>query len=104
MKRLIKKLVPNKVLSAYQDYKRRQAYKNQIDTYRGNAVTCPICNSTFKKFAPFGVVTRENAKCHVCGSLERHRLLWKYLKEKTDIFTENRKTRLLHFAPERPFY
>lgn len=104
MKKLIKKLVPNKIINAYRDYKRQEAYKNQIEVYRGNSVVCPICNSTFKQFAPFGLVKRENAKCHVCGSLERHRLMWKYLREKTGIFNDNKKIRLLHFAPERSFY
>ena len=104
MKRLIRKLVPNKIVNAYQNYKRRQAYKSQIEVYQGNAVVCSICNSTFEKFAPFGIVKRENAKCHVCGSLERHRLMWKYLKEKTDIFNDDKKIRLLHFGPEKSFY
>ena len=36
-----------------------------------------------------------------CLSLERHRLLWLYLKEKTDFFSAPLK--VLHFAPEQPF-
>ena len=35
-------------------------------------------------------------------SLERHRLLWLYLKNETDLFTAHQK--LLHFAPEQAFY
>ena len=35
-------------------------------------------------------------------SLERHRLLWLYLKNETDFFTT--KKRVLHFAPEQAFY
>jgi SAM-dependent methyltransferase len=35
----------------------------------------------------------------VCGSLERHRLMYLYMTQKTDLFSGNRK-RMLHVAPE----
>jgi SAM-dependent methyltransferase len=35
-------------------------------------------------------------------SLERHRLLWLYLKNETDFFSS--KLKILHFAPEQAFY
>lgn len=44
---------------------------------------------------------RENALCPNCLALERHRLIWLYLKEKTDFFTEDIK--FLHIAPELCF-
>ncbi len=61
---------------------------------------CPCCNSYFCKFLPFGVKTnlRANARCPVCGSLERLRLLWLYLKNKTNLYAAD--LRVLHFAPE----
>src|SRR5688572_23954068 len=99
MRKLIKKIVPDFILQSYRDYKKRQ----QIKPYLGDKVLCPLCNSLFNKFAPIGVVKR-NAACPVCGSLERHRLLWKYLNEKTNLFTNNARIRLLHFAPERSFF
>lgn len=37
-------------------------------------------------------------------SLERHRLLWKYLNKKTNFFNTGKTIRLLHFAPEKQFY
>ena len=67
-------------------------------------VMCPICGSTFAGFAEFGVVKRKNAQCLSCESLERHRLLWKYLHDKTDLFRVKEPRRLLHFAPEKVFY
>lgn len=97
MKKLIKKIVPKFLLREYKDYKK-------FKPYRGNKVYCPICKSHFKKFASFGVVERENAKCPKCGSLERHRLLWKYMNEKTNLFNKDLRIRLLHFAPEKSFY
>lgn len=71
--------------------------------YAGTGVECLICKSQYKVFAPMGLKPRENALCLNCGSLERHRLLWKYFYEKTDLF-ENTNIKLLHFAPERVFY
>ena len=32
--------------------------------------------------------SRENVLCPKCLSLERHRLMWLYLKNRTDFFTE----------------
>lgn len=69
---------------------------------RGNAVECPICEISYRKFLPYGrLKPRENALCPDSLSLERHRLMWLYLKESTDFFTENLK--LLHIAPELCF-
>ncbi len=64
----------------------------------GNKVECPVCESKFRKFLPYGRVSRSNALCPKCLALERHRLIWLYLKEKTDFFTKKRK--MLHIAPE----
>lgn len=70
--------------------------------YAGNVVTCPVCEKSFKKFLPYGrIKPRPNALCPNCLSLERHRLIWLYLKEKTDFF--NRKLHVLHIAPEACF-
>ncbi len=52
---------------------------------------------------PYGYAhVRMNALCPKCLSLERHRLLWLYLKEKTGFFSDNLK--VLHIAPEQCFY
>jgi len=70
--------------------------------YKGNNVYCPICNNGFKKFLPYGNVGATNRLCPKCLSLERHRLLWLYLNNKTNFFTANLK--VLHIAPEQAFY
>jgi SAM-dependent methyltransferase len=70
--------------------------------YRGNNVECPICKSQYKKFLPYGRINpRPNALCPSCLSLERHRLIWLYLQDKTNFFQE--KLSVLHVAPEPCF-
>lgn len=70
---------------------------------KGKTYTDPIDGKNFRKFLPYGYENpRENVLSPSTLSLERHRLLWLYLKNKTDFFT--RPIKLLHFAPEQAFY
>lgn len=69
---------------------------------KGDKVQCPICEHHFRKFLPYGVNPRPNALCPKCLSLERHRLMWLYLKRKTDFFKKEYK--VLHVAPEQVFF
>ena len=69
---------------------------------RGKQVTCPICSKGFTRFLPYGRINpRPNALCPNCLSLERHRLIWLYLKERTGFF--GKKLSVLHIAPEACF-
>jgi SAM-dependent methyltransferase len=95
-----KKFVPKIILTLYREYKR----KKEMIAYAGNSVVCPICNASFKEFGVQGSEKRTNARCLSCGSLERHRLLWKYLYANTNIFTSTQKITVLHVAPEKCFY
>jgi len=71
--------------------------------YKGTQYTCPINQKSYRKFLPYGAhIQRENVLCPGNFSLERHRLLWLFLKEKTDFFTGKHK--MLHIAPEQCFY
>ncbi|HEX2394368.1 MAG TPA: methyltransferase domain-containing protein, partial [Bacteroidales bacterium] len=71
--------------------------------YRGNRFECPVCNGHFRKLLPYGYIeSRENALCPGCLSLERHRLLWLFLKNRTGFFKDAIK--VLHIAPEQCFY
>jgi SAM-dependent methyltransferase len=72
--------------------------------YKGNKVICSICNSTFKEFIPAGLHLRPNARCPNCGSMERHRLIWKYISDKTTLLSADHTQKLLHFAPEKCLY
>jgi SAM-dependent methyltransferase len=68
---------------------------------RGEGVECPCCGARFRRFVPYGLSRRPGAQCPGCGAVERHRLLWLYLRERSDLFT--RPQRLLHVAPEEVF-
>lgn len=71
--------------------------------YRGTQFEDPIDGKTYRSFLPYGYENqRENVLAPGTLSLERHRLLWLYLKNETSFFTENLK--VLHFAPEQAFY
>ena len=70
---------------------------------KGSKHTDPIDGKSFRSFLPYGYENpRENVLAPSTLSLERHRLLWLFLENETDFFTEN--IRLLHFAPEQAFY
>jgi len=70
---------------------------------RGKKYTDPIDNKSFRTFLPYGYEQqRPNVLSPSTLSLERHRILWLYLQNETNLFTAPQK--LLHFAPEQAFY
>jgi hypothetical protein len=95
---------------------------------KGSKFTDPIDGKSFRSFLPYGYgKQRNNVLSPSTLSLERHRLLWLYLKNETDFFGESElgsdskpvkpKTirlrtdaepspalKVLHFAPEQAFY
>ncbi len=69
---------------------------------KGNTYTDPIDGESFRKFLPYGYgEQRPNVLSPSTLSLERHRLLWLYLKNETDFFSSPKK--VLHIAPEQCF-
>ena len=73
--------------------------------YKGNKVECPVCKKSFRKFLSYGsaVAHRENVLCPYDLTLERHRLMWLYLKNKSDFFTKP-NLKVMHIAPEQCFH
>lgn len=70
---------------------------------KGDKFTDPIDGKSFSMFLPYGYdVQRNNALSPSTLSLERHRLIWLYLKNETDFFVKPKK--MLHVAPEQAFY
>jgi len=85
-------------------------YINKIRFF-GFRYKCPICGSNLRKLNPYGLRFpvlseknvigggyRLNAECPVCYSTDRERLLYLYLLNKTNFFSE--KAKILHVAPE----
>lgn len=91
----IKSIIPARYLpAAISSY-----YTIRSLAYLGNNFICPCCGGHFRRFLPYNKNKPDaNNICPRCGSFERHRLLWLYLKNKTNIFEDNLK--ILHCAPE----
>jgi len=64
----------------------------------GSSVECPICKRTFLFFLRFG--GRPNEWCPGCRSLGRHRLMYLYLRDQTDLLRGVKSVRILHVGPE----
>ncbi|MDA7802952.1 methyltransferase domain-containing protein [Crocinitomix sp.] len=73
--------------------------------YKGDKVECPVCEKSFRKFLSYGsnVASRDNVLCPYDLTLERHRLMWLYLKLKSDFFTKP-NIKVMHIAPEQCFH
>jgi len=81
-----------------------KVFRPVIDLYfRGSTFYDPINNKSYRKFLPYGYTNqRPNALSPGTLSLERHRLLWLYLKNDSEFFNSNLK--ILHIAPEQAFF
>lgn len=97
--RLILNYIPRTILTRISTF-----VKPIIRLYlKGDKYTDPIDGKSFREFIPYGYNNvRKNALSPSTYSLERHRMLWLYLKNETKIFSN--KVKLLHFAPEPAFY
>jgi SAM-dependent methyltransferase len=95
---LLIRFIPRKYLQLFSHF----PLKAYALLMKGDNVECPVCDNKFKKFLPYGRLhPRENALCPSCLALERHRLMYLYLKERTDFFTSDKY--VLHIAPEYCF-
>ncbi len=103
MRSLARRVIPRQWRQQVQGLLRS---RNRL-VYAGDTHYCPICRTSLRCFLPFGerrvtadapADVRPSVLCPVCGSLERHRLIWIYFYAHTDLFTRPR--RMLHFAPE----
>lgn len=64
--------------------------------YRGDEVTCPCCDGRFSSFRHHRDVP--DVRCPRCGALERHRMLWLYFAQHSELLADDLE--ILHFAPE----
>jgi SAM-dependent methyltransferase len=60
---------------------------------------CPICGTVVPSFIPAGIKDMvDDRRCPKCTSLERHRAVWLYFQQRTNLFDD--QLRMLHVAPE----
>lgn len=92
--------------------KLRGAYQKLLGViYKGDKYYCPYCNHSFSKMLDdgfdlpviydkhiIGSGKRRNCTCPRCFSKDRDRLIYLYLKYKTNVFSTHHK--VLHIAPE----
>ena len=73
--------------------------------YKGHQFEDPIDQKTYRSLLPYGYEghQRKNALAPGSLSLERHRLLWLYLKRHTELFNPHIPQIMLHVAPEQCF-
>lgn len=70
--------------------------------FKGTKFTDPIDGNSYRRFLPYGYgKSRKNALSPGTLSLERHRLMYLYLKNETLFFKDHLK--VLHIAPEQCF-
>lgn len=63
---------------------------------------CPICGYKGIDFEPYPQLMHKEVICPDCRGQERHRAAWLYLEQNKHLLNAGNK--ILHFAPEQPFY
>lgn len=98
---MLKKFIPN-----------RLKHQLKLLLKKGHTYTCPFCNYSSRDLALIGIdlpVLKEKqvigggrrfGGCYQCGSSDRERLIYIYLKETLGIFHNNKIKTILHIAPE----
>jgi len=97
--RRVASLLPPFIKNPLRDIRDYARNYSSTKPYHGRGRLCPVCGKTSNRFESFGSVPREDARCMRCDALERHRLLWLYVRKKTNLFDGKRK-KMLHVAPE----
>ena len=73
----------------------RRAYGHPL-LYRGRRLECPVCGGRFRRMRHGR--GRRDVQCPRCGSYERVRALWLFLRDESGL--AHGSHRVLHFAPE----
>lgn len=72
----------------------------RIQIFKGDQKYCPVCQNHLSSFL---ILHRPyHLWCPICRSLQRHRLVWLFFQQETDLFDGQLK-RMLHIAPEPAF-
>lgn len=107
---IAKKVLPASLITA------AKRFRNILDSATRTPHHCPVCGNNFYRFIAFfsdskvtqtadivGGQSDMNAKCPVCASYPRTRLLWCYLTQ-SGLSEQLSAMSVLHIAPERGLY
>lgn len=87
--------------------------KVNLAYHQGNKFNCPFCNYSSSGLATIGTNSTANrekhiigaglrkAGCYKCGSTDRERLVYLYLRDVVELFSKNKSYSVLHIAPEK---
>ncbi len=101
IKKILNKILPSKI---------NQFIK--LKAHSGDKFNCPFCGYNAKDLSPIGTNIKvlnekhvigaglRNGGCYKCGSSDRERLIYVYLKNVLNIF-ETKNIKILHLAPEK---
>lgn len=104
----LKKLLPTTIKRPLKAF----SHQCKIILYKGSKCICPICGYQSNKWASIGfaipVLTekqvigagKRSAGCYKCGSSDRERLVYLFLKHHLKLFAQAKNISLLHMAPE----
>lgn len=102
MKHFFKKIIPKTIKSIIKSYY----------NYYSKKYYCPLCNYSSNTLEPMGadfpVITekqiigagKRKAGCCNCGSSDRERLVFVFLKDYLNVFNPSKTISILHIAPE----
>ena len=91
-KKIVKKIIPQKFIKKHEEKLRGFVAL----TYKGNKVTCNVCENNFSKFIQ---LKNNELLCPNCGCLPRTRRLLTLIENEGSLSTK----RLLHFSPPKGF-
>jgi SAM-dependent methyltransferase len=97
LKKLLTSLLPQHLLLKAEP----QLRKIVSAFFVGNNYECPVCGFHARKF--IAVHEGESHLCPRCGSIERKRLLWLYLRDEIKIH-EKKNFNVLHFSPSSALF
>jgi predicted SAM-dependent methyltransferase len=88
----IKTKIPDDTKVALRKIVREAERKAWFVRYYGRRYTCVCCGAMLRDF--------NGQDCPRCNSRLRHRVIFKYLLDHSDLINGNHEIRMLHFAPE----
>jgi hypothetical protein len=100
--RKVRKLLPLRPSEPFRVGVRRWLREAHLLPQFKDPAECPVCGTVVEAFLPSGLQrVVPDRMCPTCTSLERHRAVWLYFRQRTDLFTAPH--RLLDVAPDRAF-